>query len=148
MSLCGYNNKNYIFAFMNNTQLLKFDIIGDNRGSLVSLEQLKNIPFDIKRIYYIFDTKREVTRGNHAHKKIEQVLVSICGSCSIILDNGTEKKKVDLNYPNVGLYIGKNIWSSMENFSQGCVLMVLASDFYDPSEYIRDYKKFTSKVIS
>lgn len=131
---------------MENVKLFKFNIIGDSRGSLVSLEQFNNIPFEIRRIYYIFDTKRNVERGNHAHKKLEQVLVCLSGSCSVILDNGIEKKEVKLDYPDIGLYIGKNIWRSMVNFSQGCVLMVIANEKYNPSEYIRDYDLFLKTV--
>ena len=131
---------------MKNIKILKFNILGDNRGSLVSLEQFKNVPFEIKRVYYIFDTKRNIARGNHAHKNLEQVLICVSGSCTIKLDNGKEKKQFLLDYPDKGLYVGRNIWGSMVNFSQGCVLMVLASDIYNSSEYIRDYAEFLKNI--
>lgn len=129
---------------MKNTDILKFDILGDERGALVALEQLKNIPFRIKRIYYIFDTKRDVGRGKHAHKNLEQVLICVNGSCTISLDDGTSKKEVKLDYPDQGLYIGKNIWREMKDFSQGCVLLVLANNYYQENEYIRSYEEFLS----
>ena len=120
----------------------EFQIIGDERGSLVSLEVNKNIPFDIKRIYYIFDTKQGVRRGFHAHKKLEQILICTSGSCDILLDDGEDKNIVRLNSKNEGLYISNNIWREMFNFSQDCVLMVLASEHYDESDYIRNYDDF------
>ncbi len=120
----------------------EFQIIGDERGSLVSLEANKNIPFDIKRIYYIFDTKQGVRRGFHAHKKLEQILICTSGSCDILLDDGEDKNIVRLNSKNEGLYISNNIWREMFNFSQDCVLMVLASEHYDESDYIRNYDDF------
>lgn len=115
---------------------------GDERGSLTSLEAGKNIPFQIKRVYYIYDTKRDVPRGFHSHKDLEQVLICVNGSCKIKLDNSKVKETFELNSPQKALYIGKNIWREMYDFSQGCVLMVLASDYYKPEEYIRDYDEF------
>lgn len=130
---------------MSNKKIL-FSIIGDERGSLVSLEENKNIPFDIKRVYYIFDTKKGVTRGKHAHKKLEQILICTSGSCDILLDDGKQKQTTKLDKKNIGLYIGINIWREMFNFSEDCILMVLASDYYDESEYIRDYEEFLKLV--
>ncbi len=123
-----------------------FQLIGDERGSLISLEANKNVPFDTRRVYYIFDTKRDVHRGFHAHKKLEQVLICVSGSCDVLLDNGSEKEVVKLNKKNEGLYIGTMIWREMFNFSPDCVLMVLASDYYDESEYIRNYEEFLGLV--
>lgn len=125
-----------------NYKILKFKIMGDNRGSLISLEQLKNIPFKIKRVYYIFDTKTDIVRGKHAHTKLQQVAICVNGSCNFLLDNGKDKKNIKLNSPDKGLYIGKNIWREMSNFSKDCVLMVLANQYYDEKEYIRDYNEF------
>ncbi|EAL8715234.1 WxcM-like domain-containing protein, partial [Campylobacter upsaliensis] len=120
----------------------KLDVKADERGKLVALENLKNIPFEIKRVYYIFDTKPEFQRGGHAHKHLEQLIVAMDGSCEFVLDDGTKRQNVFLNRPDIGLYIGKNMWREMRNFSYGCKLMILASDFYDESEYIRDYDEF------
>lgn len=119
-----------------------FDIKGDERGSLIALEGNKNIPFEIKRVYYIFNTKEGVRRGYHAHKTLEQVLIATNGKCKILLDDGYERQTVELNQPNIGLYIGPRIWREMYDFSPGCVLMVLASDMYDESDYIRKYEEF------
>lgn len=115
---------------------------GDTRGQLISLEEYKDIPFAIKRVYYLYDTAEGVVRGKHAHKSLEQILVCIHGSCKVLLDNGTEKKVVFLEKPYEGLYIPNNIWREMFDFSEDAVLMVLASDFYQEEDYIRDYDKF------
>ena len=124
-----------------NYKILNFQIIGDERGKLVSLESFKNIPFDIKRVYYIYDTNIE-PRGFHAHAKLEQVIVVLAGSCIFELDDGKNKEIVELNSPDIGLYIGVNMWRIMREFSSDCRLMVLASDYYDENEYIRDYNNF------
>lgn len=121
---------------------IKFQIMGDERGCLISLEQYKNIPFNIKRVYYIFGTKKGIIRGKHSHKNLKQIVVCISGSCKFLLDDGKKKNIIELNSPDTGLYIGKNIWREMFDFSHDCVLMVLANDYYNENEYIRDYKKF------
>ena len=129
-----------------NYQLINMQIFGDERGKLVSLEGCKNIPFDIKRVYYIFDTLPDQNRGMHAHKNMEQIIVAMDGACQFILDDGKNKESVWLNRPDVGLYIGNNMWREMRHFSYGCKLMVLASDYYDEKEYIRDYDVFLKEV--
>ena len=129
-----------------NYKLLNFKIHGDLRGKLVSLEGNKNIPFDIKRIYYIFDTLPDQDRGMHAHKNMEQIIIAIDGACQFILDDGKTREKLWLNRPDVGLYIGKNMWREMRHFSYGCKLMVLASDYYDEKEYIRNYNEFLKEI--
>ena len=121
---------------------LTFLTKGDERGNLIALEENKNIPFDIKRVYYIFDNKEGVRRGFHAHKNLEQVLVCVNGSCDILLDDGIEKNVIKLENRNEGLFIEKLVWREMFNFSADCVLMVLASDYYDEKDYIRDYNDF------
>ena len=135
-----------------NFYLLKFKVYGDQRGNLVSLESSKNIPFDIKRVYYIWATDSQFVRGKHAHTQLEQVLVCVSGSCNIKLDDGiitddkNNIKEIILKNPTEGLYIGKNIWREMYNFSHDCVLMVIASELYNEQEYIRDYEIFLSTV--
>lgn len=129
-----------------NYKLLSLQTIGDERGKLVSLESLKNLPFAIKRVYYMFDTSPDLPRGFHAHKELEQLVIAIDGACEFVLDDGKSKESVWLNRPDVGLYIGKNMWQEMRNFSYGCKLMILASDYYDESEYIRDYAEFLKRV--
>lgn len=123
-------------------QKLKFSVSGDGRGNLISLEENKNIPFDIKRVYYITDMKSESPRGFHAHKKLMQVAICVSGSCKMILDNGTVREETILQSPSEGLLIKNMIWREMHDFSKDCVLMVIASQYYDESDYIRDYQLF------
>lgn len=127
-------------------KILNFDVKNDNRGSLIALENLKEIPFEIQRIYYIYDTNPDFPRGAHAHKELEQVLIMMDGSCEIVLNDGKNNKSIILNRPDIGLFIGKNMWREMRNFSYGAKLLVLASDFYNESEYIRDYNEFLRVV--
>ena len=115
---------------------------GDDRGMLVALEEYNDIPFEIKRVYYMYDTKREIHRGFHAHKNLKQILICIHGSCKVLLDNGKEKKIVFLEKPYEGLYISNDMWREMYDFSQDAVLLVLASEIYKEDDYIRDYEEF------
>lgn len=124
----------------------QFQQHGDERGQLVALEELKDIPFEIKRIYYMYDTGEEVRRGYHAHRSLEQVLICIHGSCRILLDNGKERKKVFLEKPYEGLYVSSGMWREMYDFSPDAVLLVLASDYYREEDYIRDYQQFIDFV--
>lgn len=119
---------------------------GDDRGQLVALEEFKDIPFRIKRVYYMYDTIPDMIRGCHAHKKLEQILICIHGSCKIKLDNGVESKVVHLEKPYEGLYVSNHMWREMYDFSSDAVLMVLASELYDESDYIRDYQEFLDYV--
>ena len=115
---------------------------GDERGQLVALEELKDIPFHIKRVYYMYETGEKVVRGCHAHKSLQQILVCIHGSCKIKLDDGFDRKVVLLEKPNEGLYVSNAMWREMYDFSPDAVLLVLASELYEESDYIRDYKEF------
>lgn len=126
--------------------LIDFDSLGDERGSLIALESNKNIPFDVKRIYYIFDTQAGVARGFHAHKALQQVAICLKGSCKFALTDGRAKEEVVLNNPAQGLVIGNMIWREMHDFSEDCVLLVLASEHYDESDYIRNYSDFIEMV--
>lgn len=125
---------------------IDFSALGDERGSLVALEAEKSVPFMIKRVYYIFGTKAGVSRGFHAHKKLQQVAICITGSCRMILDDGQQRNEVLLNSPNKGLVIGDLVWREMHDFSEDCVLLVLASEHYDESDYIRNYDDFIHQV--
>ena len=120
--------------------------LGDERGSLVALESNKNVPFDIKRVYYIFGTKEGVSRGFHAHLNLKQVAVCVTGSCRFVLDNGKQREEVVLDKSTTGLLINDLTWREMYDFSPDCVLMVLASEHYDESDYIRDYQEFLKAV--
>lgn len=129
-------------------QIVKFTFQphGDERGQLVALEENKDVPFKIKRVYFLFDTKKDVVRGQHAHKSLEQILVCVHGSCKILLDNGSEKMIVPLETPCEGLYISNDTWREMFDFSDDAVLMVLASELYDESDYIRDYNDYLKYI--
>lgn len=129
-----------------NYKLIDMQVFGDKRGKLVSLESNRNIPFELKRVYYIFDTLPEQERGQHAHKELEQIVIAVDGSCQFVLDDGKNRETVWLNRPDKGLYIGKNMWREMKHFSYGCKLMILANKYYDENEYIRDYDKFLKEV--
>ncbi|EAI8312666.1 WxcM-like domain-containing protein [Campylobacter coli] len=129
-----------------NYKILNFNVKSDSRGSLIALENLKEIPFEVKRIYYIYDTKPDFSRGAHAHKELEQVLIMMDGSCELVLNDGKDIKNIILNRPDMGIFIGKNMWREMKNFSYGAKLLVLASDFYNEKEYIRDYEEFLRNI--
>ena len=127
-------------------KIIQFEILGDDRGSLIALEEHNNAPFDIKRVYYIFGTKQNVKRGYHAHKDLKQLAIAIKGSCKFHLDNGTDTEEFLLDSPNKGLLIDGLYWREMYDFSPDCVLMVVASDYYKESDYIRNYQDFIKEV--
>lgn len=126
--------------------LIDLPSLGDDRGSLVAIEANKHIPFEVKRVYYIFGTQPGVSRGFHAHKNLQQLAVCVSGKCRMLLDDGINKESVWLDSPTKGLLIGNNLWREMHEFSDDCVLLVLASEHYDESDYIRDYSEFCSAV--
>ncbi len=115
-------------------------------GALSFLEAEDHIPFPVRRVYYIYDVPGDSRRGFHAHKDLQQVLICIHGSCKILMDNGTEKETVLLDDPGEGLLIENTIWREMYDFSPGAVLLVLASQHYDPADYIHDYDEFLAFV--
>ena len=119
---------------------------GDDRGQLVAAEVGNEIPFDVKRVYYIYDTLSGVRRGFHAHRNLQQLLICINGSCWIHLDDGYETAEVLLDKPYEGLYISNDMWREMYDFSEGAVLLVLASQHYDEADYIRNYEDFIKLV--
>ncbi|WP_286717300.1 sugar 3,4-ketoisomerase [Thalassolituus sp. UBA2009] len=123
-------------------RLIDLPPLGDERGSLVAIEANKHIPFEVKRVYYIFGTQSGVSRGFHAHKNLHQLAVCVAGKCRMLLDDGVNKESVWLDSPTKGLLIGNNVWREMHEFSNDCVLLVLASEYYDESDYIRDYSDF------
>lgn len=125
---------------------IQFQRHGDARGMLVALEENKEIPFSIKRVYYMYDTLLDVVRGYHAHKSLQQILICVHGSCKIRLDDGRDKGVVTLDNPSEGIYVGNNMWREMFDFSPDAVLMVLASELYDEKDYIRDYNEFLKFV--
>lgn len=125
---------------------IDFTQLGDERGSLISLETNKEIPFDIKRVYYIYSTEADVARGFHAHKELKQVAVCLAGKCRMILDDGKKREELWLDSPCKGLLIGDLVWREMHDFSDDCVLLVLASEHYDEADYIREYNTFLEAI--
>lgn len=123
---------------------IDFQSLGDERGSLVALEigMEKAVPFDIKRVYYIYHTGQGVSRGFHAHKNLKQVAICVAGSCRMVLDDGHTREETWLDCPTKGLLIESMVWREMHDFSNDCVLLVLASEHYDESDYIRGYSMF------
>lgn len=120
----------------------------DSRGDLVVIEQLKDIPFDIKRIYTVFGSDPTLRRGFHAHLALQQVAIVVAGSCKFHLDDGKDKVDLTLDDPSVGLLIEPMIWHEMYEFSKDCVLLVIANDVYDESDYVRDYDNFKKLIDS
>ena len=127
-------------------ELVKLRNFKDERGNLVTIEKDLGVPFDIKRVYYIFGNKSNLRRGFHSHKKLKQVLICVSGSCTIHIDDGYETKEVLLNDPTVGLFLDNNIWREMYDFSSDAVLVVLASEIYQEEDYIRNYEEFLEFV--
>lgn len=127
---------------MNLIKTISFPSLGDYRGSLVALESHKTVPFDVKRVYYIFGTQEGVSRGFHAHRALQQVAVCVTGKCRMVLDDGLRREEIWLDSPTKGLLIGDLVWREMYDFSTDCVLLVLASEHYDETDYIRSYDDF------
>jgi dTDP-4-dehydrorhamnose 3,5-epimerase-like enzyme len=116
--------------------------IHNRSGNITIVENEATVPFDVKRIYYLYDVPGGETRGGHGHKELQQLIVAASGSFDLILDDGKYKKMVTLNRPDYGLYITPGIWRDIINFSSGSICLVLASMEYDPEEYLRDYQEF------
>ncbi|WP_395490619.1 sugar 3,4-ketoisomerase [Cedecea davisae] len=127
-------------------EFIPLQMHGDERGSLVALEETKNVPFEIKRVYYMFNTQDGIRRGFHAHKNLIQLAIPVRGSCKFLMDNGYEKLDVILDNPASGLLIEPMMWHEMYDYSEDCVLLVLANDHYDESDYIRNYDEFIKQV--
>jgi dTDP-4-dehydrorhamnose 3,5-epimerase-like enzyme len=125
---------------------ISFPPLGDDRGSLVALEAQKTVPFEVKRVYYIFGTKAGVSRGFHAHRTLQQVAVCVTGKCRMVLDDGRRREEVWLESPTKGLLISDLVWREMHDFSTDCVLLVLASEHYNEVDYIRSFDEF-KKVV-
>lgn len=133
---------------MNLINLVEVQVLGDDRGHLSVLEANRNIPFDIRRVYYLTGTQPGVARGFHAHKELEQMAVCVAGSCRMIMDDGLRSEEVILDSPAKVLHVGKMVWHEMHDFTEDCVLLVLANDYYDESDYIRNYEQFLQAVAS
>jgi dTDP-4-dehydrorhamnose 3,5-epimerase-like enzyme len=125
-----------------NCNVIELPKIHNRAGNITPIHAWKEVPFDIQRIYYLYDVPGGETRGGHAHYKLNQLIVAVGGSFDVVIDDGKNKKTVSLNRPNYGLIITSGIWRDLQNFSSGAVLLVLASEKYDESDYIRNYKDF------
>jgi dTDP-4-dehydrorhamnose 3,5-epimerase-like enzyme len=127
-------------------QIIELPKITDPRGNLTFIENNRHIPFDIKRVYYLYDVPGGAERGGHAHKELQQLLIAMSGSFDVIIDDGFETKKYHLNRSYYGLYICPMIWREIDNFSSGSICMALASTFYEESDYYRNYEDFTKAI--
>lgn len=129
-----------------NSRIINLPKILDRRGNLTFIEGNNHIPFAIQRTYWIYDVPGGQTRGGHAYKQLEELIVALSGSFDVVLDDGFEKQTYSLNRSYVGLYVPKGMWRHIENFSTNALAMVLASDQYDENDYIRDYEEFKQYV--
>ena len=127
-------------------EIIELPKISDPRGNLTFVESGNQIPFDISRVYYLYDVPGGSERGGHAHKELSQLIIAMSGSFDIVLDDGSEKKRFHMNRPYYGLYICPMMWRELDNFSSGSVCMVLASNLYDETDYYRDYDHFIKSV--
>lgn len=128
-------------------RIIEFDDFGDERGNLVVIEgEGKDIPFDIKRVFYIYGSDSEVVRGSHANRESEFLLVNVSGKSKVRIDNGFEEEIISLDKPRMGLYINSMVWKDMYDFSSDSVLLVLSNKHYDAGEYIRDYEEYRKTV--
>lgn len=125
-----------------NCSIVQLPKIQNRAGNLTSLENNINIPFEVKRVYYLYDIPGGEERGGHAHHNLQQFIIAVSGSFDVLIDDGVNKKVIHLDRPFIGLHIIPGIWREMFNFSSGCVALVLASHLYDEEDYIRDYNKF------
>ena len=127
-------------------KILEFGDLGDERGKLVVVEGAMDIPFEIKRVFYIYGSDSNVIRGQHANRDSEFVLINVSGSSKVRVDNGFEEEIIELNRPRMGLYLPTMVWKDMYDFSEDSVLLVLANTHYDGNEYIRDYDEYLKEV--
>lgn len=125
-------------------KLIHLDQIGDRRGHISVVENNKEVPFMVKRVYYLYDVPSGEDRGGHAHKELQQLIIAASGSFSVIVDDGVNKKTVTLNRPNQGLYFPSGLWREINNFSSGAICLVLASHVFEENDYLRDYNDFLS----
>ena len=127
-------------------RILEFGDLGDERGNLVVVDGEQDIPFEIKRVFYIYGSDSEVVRGQHANRKSEFVLINVSGTSKVRVDNGSEEDIIELNRPRMGLYLPTMLWKDMYEFSEDSVLLVLTNTHYDGAEYIRDYDEYVKEV--
>lgn len=127
-------------------KIINFPKINDYRGNLSFIEGNKQVPFEIKRVYYLYDVPSGATRGGHAHKTLEQVIIALGGSFEVVLDDGTQSRKFLLNRPNYGLYVAPGVWRELQEFSQSSLAISIVSEVYSEKDYVRDYSVFKEMV--
>ncbi len=131
---------------IDNCKIIDLPKITDPRGNLTFVEAGNHIPFEIQRVYYLYDVPGGAERGGHAHKELHQLIIAMAGSFDVVLDDGQEKKRFHLNRSYYGLYVPKMIWRELDNFSSGSVCMVLASNKYEEDDYYRDYSEYQKAI--
>ncbi|MCB0279619.1 MAG: WxcM-like domain-containing protein [Calditrichaeota bacterium] len=133
---------------INDVRIIELPKISDFRGNLSFIEGSKHIPFEIKRVYYLYDVPGDAIRGGHAHKQLEQLIIAVSGSFDVVINDGHNEKRFHLNRSYYGLYFPNLLWRSLDNFSSGAVCLVLASEYYEESDYIRDYNNYLTYLNS
>ena len=136
----------YVVIYYMKIEIINLPKITDPRGNLTVAEQMENVPFEIKRAYWVYDVPAGESRGGHAHKRLKQFVVALSGSFHVTLDNGYERETVLLNHPYQGLLIETNTWRTLDDFSSGAVCLVLASELYEEDDYLYDYEDFLKYV--
>lgn len=131
---------------LNDCRIIELPKISDPRGNLTFVEGMRHVPFEIKRVYYLYDVPGGADRGAHAHKTLHQFIVAMSGSFDVVLNDGDRQRRFHLNRSYYGLYVCPMMWRYLDNFSSGAVCMVLASSPYDPDDYVRDYQEFLRLV--
>jgi dTDP-4-dehydrorhamnose 3,5-epimerase-like enzyme len=131
---------------MKGYKMIEFPQLGDERGQLVVVEQLKEVPFEMKRIFYIYGTKEKVVRGQHANRFSQFFLINLNGNCKVKVDDGRNQEVIILDKPHTGVYLDKMVWKDMYDFSPDSILLVISSELYDKTEYITDYGQFIQEV--
>lgn len=129
-------------------QFIDLPVIGDPRGNLCVIESSRQAPFDIARVYYLYDVPSQSVRAGHAHKTLHQLLIAVAGSFDVRLHDGVREERITLNRPNRALHIGPMLWRDIDNFSSGAVCLVLASAYYDEADYFREFEDFLASVRS
>lgn len=132
-------------ALVNDCKIMELPKIHNRAGNITALNNFVDIPFGIERVYYLYDIPGGVSRGGHAHKNLQQIIVAASGSFDVIIDDGINKKVINLNWPHFGLYLVPGIWRELINFSSGAICLVLASLTYEEADYIRDYEEFKNQ---
>jgi hypothetical protein len=128
-------------------KIINFPKIGEPRGNLTFIEGGRHIPFEIRRVYYLYDVPGGAERGGHAHKQLQQLIIAMSGSFDVVLDDGSRKQRFHLNRSYYGLYICSMVWRELDNFSSGSVCLVLASERFDEADYYRDYPQFVAALV-